>query len=155
MDNETLEKLILANEQTLYRISMSILKNEEDAMDAVHDAIVKAYEKSNTLRNEEYFSTWLVRILIRCCYRQLKHNSRFADTGETMPEIASRNNPYLHIELGEIIDKLPPKIRDVIILFYAEGYSIKEIKQILHIPEGTVKSRLAKGRSIIKKELKG
>ena len=57
------------------------------------------------------------------------------------------------IRQGEAIDSLPEKIRLAVILYYVEDYSIKEIKGILHIPEGTVKSRLNKGRSLLKEYL--
>lgn len=53
MDNTIFEKLVLQNEQKLYRISMSMLKNEADAQDAVHDAILKAYKNLNSLKKEE------------------------------------------------------------------------------------------------------
>ena len=153
MDNSVFEKLVIQNEQTLYRISMSMLKNEADAQDAVHDAILKAYEKSNTLKSEEAFSAWLVRILIRCCYKQLKRNNSYDVFGDNLPEASSRDNPYVNLEIGEAINNLSPKIRVVIVLYYVEDYSIKEIKNILNIPEGTVKSRLNNGRKQLKSQL--
>ena len=55
MDNTIFEKLVLQNEQKLYRISMSMLRNEADAQDAVHDAILKAYKNLNSLKKKEYF----------------------------------------------------------------------------------------------------
>lgn len=154
MDNTSFEKLVLQNEQRLYRISMSMLKNEADAQDSVHDAILKSYQNLASLKNEEYFSTWLVRILINCCNKKLKENSRRADIGDNLPDVASRDNPYLSVELGEAIDSLPPKIRITIILHYIEDYPIKDIKHILRIPEGTVNSRLNKGRSMLRQILK-
>ena len=154
MDNTIFEKLVLQNEQKLYRISMSMLRNEADAQDAVHDAILKAYKNLDSLKKEEYFSTWLVRILINCCNRQLKENSRRSDIEDNLPDVASRDNPYLSVELGEAIDSLPPKIRITVILYYIEDFSVKDIKRVLHIPEGTVKSRLSKGRALLKEMLK-
>ncbi len=153
MDNTIFEKLVLQNEQKLYRISMSMLKNEADAQDAVHDAILKAYEKLGALRNEEYFSTWLMRILINCCNRQLKRKNRYADVGDNLPDVASRDNPYLSVEVGEALDSLPPKIRAAVLLFYVEDYTVGDVAKILRIPEGTVKSRLSKGREILRNKL--
>lgn len=153
MGNDVFQELVLKNEETMYRISMSMLKNEADAQDAVHEAILKAYEKSYTLRKEEYFSTWLIRIVINCCKKQLKQKKRYTDTGGVLPDTASRDNPYLKVEIGEAIDGLPIKIRQVIIFYYIENYSIKEIKQILRIPEGTVKSRLKRGRTMLREFL--
>ena len=133
---------------------MAMLKNEHDAQDAVHDAILCAYQNRNKLRHQEYFGTWLIRILINRCKRVLKERKRFVDIGDNVPDITSRDNPYISMEIAEALDSLPEKIRLTVILFYIEDYSIEEIKNILHIPKGTVKSRLHKGRSLLKKLLK-
>jgi RNA polymerase sigma-70 factor (ECF subfamily) len=150
IDNHSFEMLVTAQTDTMYRVSMSMLKNEHDAQDAVHDAILLAYQNRNQLRQEQYFGTWLVRILINVCHKVLKARKRYSDIGETLPDIASRDNPYLSVEIGDLIDSLPEKIRLTIILYYVEDYSVKEIKDILRIPEGTVKSRLNKGRNLLK-----
>ena len=153
IDNHSFEMLVQAQTDTLYRISMSMLKNEHDAQDAVHDSILIAYQERHKLREQQFFATWLTRILINVCKKQLRQRRRYADTGDALPDIASRDNPYLSVEIGEAIESLPEKIRLTVILFYVENYSIKEIKSILHIPEGTVKSRLNKGRSLLKEAL--
>ncbi|HBE14930.1 MAG TPA: RNA polymerase subunit sigma [Ruminococcaceae bacterium] len=145
--------LVTAQTDTLYRISMSMLKNENDAQDAVHEAILCAYQNRKRLRQEQYFGTWLVRILINVCHKMIKARKRYSDIGESLPDIASRDNPYTSVEIGDLIDRLPEKIRLTLILFYIEDYSIKEIKETLRIPEGTVKSRLNKGRALLKKWL--
>ncbi|MBR2615555.1 MAG: RNA polymerase sigma factor [Clostridia bacterium] len=151
MEIDKLEEMVLAQEAMLYRISLSILKNKEDAKDAVHDAILIAYQKIGTLKREEAFSSWLCRILVRCCYRILRERHRFIDVGEEFPDVASPDNPCLNVEVNEMLSSLPPKIRTVFLLSYVEGYSIKEIHTILGIPEGTVKSRLNAGRKYLEK----
>ena len=153
IDNHSFEILVEAQTDTLYRVSMSMLRNEHDAQDAVHEAILHAYENRGRLRQQEYFGTWLTRILINECHKQLRRRRRYADPGDSIPEAASRDNPYRSVEIGEAIDSLPEKIRLAVILYYVEDYSVKEIKGILHIPEGTVKSRLSKGRSLLKDAL--
>ncbi|MCH5304714.1 MAG: sigma-70 family RNA polymerase sigma factor [Ruminococcus sp.] len=153
MNNSEFEKLVIKNEDTLYRVSMSMLKNEADAQDAVHDAILIAYTKLGSLKREEYFSSWITRILINCCKKQLKMKKRIVDIGDNLPDVASRDNPYISVEIGEAINSLPEKIRIAVILYYVEDYSVKEIKRILKIPEGTVKSRLSKGRQLLKEKL--
>lgn len=154
IDKHSFEMLVTAQTDTLYRISMAMLKNEHDAQDAVHDAILLAYQNRGKLRHEEYFGTWLTRILINVCHKMLKARKRYADIGDTLPDIASRDNPYISVEIAEALDSLPEKIRLTVILFYVEDHSVKEIKDILRIPEGTVKSRLSKGRSLLKNMLK-
>lgn len=153
MDNSLFEKLVLQNEDTLYRISMSLLKNEADAQDAVGDAILKAYEKQSTLKNQDAFAPWLIKILIRCCYKQLKYQKRFENSEQVLLALENRDNPYQNLEAGAAINSLSPKIRTVFVLYYVEGYSVKEIKNILSLPEGTVKSRLSAGRKQLKEQL--
>lgn len=150
MTRETFTDLILESEPTLYRVSMSMLKNEKDCEDAVQTAILTAYEKLETLKHEEYFKTWLVRILINVCNRQLKTASRNAELNST--DVACSGSETV-TEIRVAIESLPAKIRQVIVLYYIEQFSVKEIKQILKIPEGTVKSRLSKGRSLLKEWL--
>ena len=63
MTKERFTELVLASERTLYRVSMSMLKNETECEDAVQTAILTAYEKLSTLKQEEIFKTWMVRIM--------------------------------------------------------------------------------------------
>ncbi len=148
MNREEFTKSILSCEETLYRISMSMLKNEKDCEDAVQTAILKAYEKLSTLKNEEYFKTWLVRILINICNKQLKLRSKTVVT-ENYNQIGE---PEEDLELRMLIESLPIKIRQVVVLYYIEQFTTKEISEVLKIPKGTVLSRLSKGRELLKLE---
>ncbi len=67
LDKTTFTNNILESEQTLYRVSKSILGNDQDCEDAVNNAILKAYEKLDFLKEEQYFKTWLIRIVINEC----------------------------------------------------------------------------------------
>lgn len=151
MNKEMFTNKVLDAETTLYRVSMSMLKNEKDCEDAVQDAILIAYERLSTLKNEEYFTTWLVRILINVCNKQLRMRKRTYQS-EYVNDV-SDSDDYSDIEIKEMFEKLPVKIRTVLMLYYGEQFSVREIKNILHIPEGTVKSRLSKGRQLLKIEL--
>lgn len=148
MTKETFTKLVLESEKTLYRVSMSMLKNETDCEDAVQTAILSAYQKLDTLKNEEFFKTWLVRILINVCNKQLSHKKRFIDIQEYMETAVPSSD--INIDVKIALEGLPVKIREVVVLYYIEEFSVKEIKSILNIPEGTVKSRLSKGREFLK-----
>lgn len=151
MNKEMFTNKVLDAETTLYRVSMSMLKNEKDCEDAVQDAILIAYERLSTLKKEEYFNTWLVRILINVCNKQLRMRKR-EYRSEYVSDL-SDSDDYSNIEIKELFENLPVRIRTVIMLYYGEQFSVKEIKDVLHIPEGTVKSRLAKGRQLLKLEL--
>lgn len=148
MTKEAFTQLVLESERTLYRVSMSMLKNETDCEDAVQTAILTAYQKLDTLKSENYFKTWLVRILINVCNKQLNHNKRIIDIQEYMETAVPSSDIYIDVKIA--LEGLPAKIREVVVLYYMENFSVKEIKSILNIPEGTVKSRLSKGRELLK-----
>ena len=147
MTRETFSNLILDSESTLYRVAMSMLRNEKDCEDAVQTAVLTAFEKLGTLKHEEYFKTWLVRILINVCNKQLKSAVKTTELHDT--DIMS-DGAEASTEIRMSIESLPVKIRQVVVLYYIEQFTVKEIKQILKIPEGTVKSRLSKGRELLK-----
>lgn len=148
MDKQTFQDNVLASEEMLYRVSKSICFYDSDCEDAVQQAILNAYAKLDTLHEEKYFRTWITRILINECYRVNNLKSRevsFAEYALTS-EAVEDNYSFVFTE----IMKLSPKIRIVVQLYYVEDYSVSEIASILHIPSGTVKSRLSKGRAKLK-----
>ena len=147
MTREEFTNLILDSEQTLYCVAMPMLRNEKDCEDAVQTAILTAYEKLGTLKQEQYFKTWLVRILINVCNKQLRSAAKTTELHDT--DISS-DSAEASTEIRMAIESLPVKIRQVVVLYYIEQFSVKEIKQVLKIPEGTVKSRLSKGRELLK-----
>lgn len=150
MDKEQFTRYILEAETTMYRISKTILINDSDCEDAVQDAVLKAYSKLGTLRDERYFKTWLIRILMNECYRKKREQSRLSPLDDCA-EILSEREDYSCVYSA--VMKLKQGLRIVIVLYYIEGYSVSEIGKILKIPEGTVKSRLYSGRRILKEEL--
>ncbi|WP_061995145.1 RNA polymerase sigma factor [Clostridium sp. ATCC 25772] len=143
---------VLEVESTLYHVSKSILIHDQDCEDAVQGAILKAYNKLNKLKEEQYFKTWLVKILINECY-SLKRKQCSTVSYEEYFEFDKVDDKKDYSDLYLAIQNLPERIRITIVLYYVEGYSVKEIKKILKIPEGTVKSRLAKGRKLLKIKL--
>ena len=148
MDKDTFAAEVLANEQMLYRISKSILFYDSDCGDAVQEAIFKAYSKISQLREEKYFTSWLVRILINECYRINSSKRRETSFEEYMQSEEAEEKSFS--ELYEAIMRLPEKQRLAVELYYIEGYSVEETGKILGIPSGTVKSRLSEGRKKLK-----
>ena len=149
MDKSTFQNKVLEAETTLYRISKTMLSDESDCEDAVSEAILTAYTKLDSLRNENYFKTWLVRILINECNKLLRAKRRFTPL---MEETASYSDPE-YSDLYHEIKQLKSNLRITVMLYYIEGYSVEEIKNILKIPAGTVKSRLSRGRKLLKARL--
>lgn len=155
MDKEDFTSKILAYEQTMYRVSMSMLKNEADCQDAVQDTILTAYSKINTLKNEDFFKTWVIRILINKCNKILNNRKRNPYSEDTYIEVSGEKEENIQrkTELRIALESLRPKIRIVMVMFYVEDFSIDEIHKVLKIPVGTVKSRLSQGRKQMKFEL--
>ncbi len=151
MDKTEFSRKVLEAESTLYHVSKSILGNETDCEDAVQEAILKAYTKRNTLKEVNFFKTWLTRILINECYRILRTKKHELSYDAYMQEktVEDKKNS----ELYRVIKKLDIKHRVPIVLCYIEGYKVSEIASILRIPVGTVKSRLSTGRKQIKQLL--
>ena len=135
---------IVALEDTLYRVSFSLLPNRYDQEDAVQECIKNALQKRETLREERFFSTWVIRILINECYSLLRKGKREVPTEDIAPYLPDDGDG----EVMEALMRLEVKLRLPIILSYVEGYTIREIARMLRVPENTIKSRMARGRKL-------
>ncbi len=138
--------------ETMYRVSAAYLKRECDRADAVQEALFKAWRRLPSLREEAYFRTWLIRILIRECVNILRSEKRI-DLVEEIPEAAAPEESA-YPELRETIRALPPKLRAVVVLHYMENESTGDIAKILRVSKGTVCSRLSRARDQMKALLK-
>ncbi|MEE1076160.1 MAG: sigma-70 family RNA polymerase sigma factor [Acutalibacteraceae bacterium] len=152
MQKDAFVTKVLESEETLYKISMSMLKNEKDCEDVVQDTILTAYNKLNSLKNESYFKTWLVRILINKCNEQLRKKKRTTPDMQLVKAYDTDNHEITEVRIA--LDNLPDDIRYVMVMHYIENFTIKEIQEVLKIPQGTVKSRLSRGRELLRLELK-
>lgn len=148
-DNEAFLVLINENKLNIYRVARGILSNEHDIEDAIQNTIIKAYEKINTLKKNEFFRTWLVRILINECNEIIRMNKRVVSINESNHE-ERYNDCYENIDLTKAINSLSEELRVTTVLFYFEDMSIKDIASILNIPNGTVRSRLSRARKILR-----
>lgn len=153
MTKEQFAQLVLDSTDMLYRISKGILRNDSDCEDAVWEAIGIGFAKLPTLRADQYAKTWLVRIVIHECFKVLKKRSRQVVMPDETMEYVRCHGGQMENGLYEAIMALEEKYRIPIVLFYLEGYSVREIAEILQSTEGTVKSWLSRGRSYLKKNL--
>lgn len=149
-DKEAFIFLIEENMDFFYRVSKRILQNEYDVEDAVQNMIIKAYENIGNLRNEEYFKTWITRILINECNKR----NKIIPVSEIFA-LETSDEKISEIDLKEAIKTLNLEFRVVIELFYFEDLSINDISKILNIPKGTVKSRLSRGKEKLFKIIGG
>lgn len=138
----------------LYRIAFNICKNREDAEDIVQDTFVQYHISNKEYDDESHIRAWLMRVTINKSRNTLrsfwrKHRQSLESYMEELNFPDSQSE-----ELFEAVMKLPEKQRTVIHLFYYEDYSIKEIADILKLSEGNVKTRLTRGRAMLKEQLK-
>ena len=146
-------KIILENMQTLYRVAFSILRTEDEINDAISNTTVIVFEKIHTLKNEEYYKTWLTRILINECYKIYNQNKKIVYLETYDQEKLTYNDTYVDEDIKNLVRKLDKDLKQIVILYYFEEFSVKEISKIIKIPEGTVKSRLSRARKELEKAL--
>ena len=151
MTKHEFEQNIIASQNSLYRVARGYLRSEQDCLDAVSEAVLKAWQKLPSLRGEQYFNTWLTRILIRECINIQRKQKRVTPV-ETIPE--RTQPPGGSAELAQVLDTLPAKLRTPTVLHYMEGYDVADIAHILHTTKGTVCSRLHRARAALRAVLK-
>lgn len=153
-DNSAFEALINENRLSLYRVAKGILKNEEDVADAIQETIINSYCGIKNLIKNEYFKTWLIKILINECNKIRYSKSRVVPMEEVRNEYDVYEDSYSDNEVLRTVNLLTEDMRVVILLYYYEDFSIKTISKILSIAEGTVKSRLSRAREKLNELLK-
>ena len=145
-DKAAFERLIEEYKFMLYRVAKTRLKLEEDIEDAFQETLIKAYVGIMELRKEEYFKTWLVRIMINECnmiYRKRKKVDYLEECSEVsmqMQEMCSG------VEIFEVINSLEEDLRIVTLLYFYEDMPQKDIAKLLNIPHGTVRSRISRAK---------
>ena len=151
MEQETFERNIREYAPNMYRLALAMLHNRQDAEDAVSEAVLMAYEKRHTLRDRNRFKSWIMQIVAneaRRIYGKKRRITPMEDMEAYMPSFRDENH-----ELWDVVMQLEPAHREVIMLYFYERFSIKEIGRILHVPEGTVKSRLSRAKKALKEML--
>jgi len=150
LNSSEFSERVLGMEPVLYRVAYGLLLNRTDCADAVQEALLRAWEKRNTLRDESLFRTWLTRILINECYSLLRRRRHAVPLDEVPEPVAPPDaDPVLH----DAIARLDKNLRLPVVLHYMEGYSVSEVAAMLRLPAGTVKTRLFKARKILRLQL--
>ena len=139
-------------ENGMYRLSYSILKNEEDAKDAVQEAIYNAYKKLETLKDKRKFKSWIYKIVTNTSFEILRNKKNYIDIEqENIP--AEKIDIDTNLTLWKAVQGLEQPYRTTITLFYYEDMSIKEISEITGSKVDAIKKQLSRGRDKIKEEI--
>ncbi|WP_020615668.1 RNA polymerase sigma factor [Paenibacillus daejeonensis] len=152
-DRDALITLLREIESHVYRTAYYIVGNEQDAMDAAQEALIRVYTKIHSYEEKAQFKTWVQRIVTNICidkFRRAKptvsideHDMVFREKQNVEEEVLAA---YAAQDIREAIDKLPDHHRAVVVLRYMQDFSYNEIADSLDLPLNTVKSYLFRAR---------
>lgn len=136
----------------IFRLAFSCLKSQADADDVTQTVLLRLYENRKPFASEAHRRRWLVRVTLNECRKfwrsPWRHTEDFAACAETL----TFENPA-HSEVFDAVMALEAKYRVVVYLYYYEGYSLADIAALLHLPAGTVGTRLSRARAQLKQTL--
>jgi RNA polymerase sigma-70 factor, ECF subfamily len=145
----------------LMSLAMRMLRNADDANDAVQEALVKAFRAIRAFDPQRPLKPWLCRICQNCCVDAVRHRQKGGDSLD-QHEYMLADDQEVHasaagmIRHGQVIDavgRLPDRYREIVVMRHFRHMDVNEIAAALDKPEGTVKSWLFRARALLKKDL--
>ena len=165
-NQDAFRRLIEPHQDFVFRVALAVLGSREEAEEAAQDAFVRAYRGLGSFSAKVPFQAWIYRIAIRTALNVRRRRRRRLFERLTPPAwfggLASSDSEApdtqfakrdARIRLRAIIDRLPAKLQEVVVLTYLQELACGEIAEILNIPEGTVKSRLHRAREKLHREI--
>ena len=152
-DKEAFTDLILENQIKLYKIAKARLKNETDIEDVVQETMLILYTKLSKLKDNTKFEIWLYKILINQCnkkYRKNKISFFPLETIENKKTYSSEEKIEDKLDYEKILNMFSNKDKIILLLYYSNGYTTKQIAQILNKNENTIKTKLRRMKQKIK-----
>ena len=154
-DPDAYGRLIAEHQEYLYKMAYLYVRNEDTALDVVGSTMLSAYQSIHTLKEPQYFKTWITRILIRAAQSEQKKIVFYSDLDHVkVPERYTGVSLEEKCDLNSAIEQLSEKYRTVIYLKYFSEFTIKEIAFVMNAPEGSVKAYLSRAREELKQILK-
>ena len=152
MEERPFTQKLLESEPMLYRIACALLRSEADRQDAMQETALKAWKNRASLREEQYFRTWISRIMVNECHNLHRKNSRYVPV-EELPDRPALDSGEQETRL--MLESLPEKQRVPLVLHYLEGFSLEEIARVQHISLALVKYRMHQARKALRVEWNG
>jgi RNA polymerase sigma-70 factor (ECF subfamily) len=134
----------------LFRTAKGILGNETLALDAVSEAVYRAFKGIKRLREPRVVETWFIRIVVNAA-NDMYRRQKYETTVDKVPE-GTHYDDHSGMEIAQLIETLQLELREIVSLKYYSSYTLAEISAILGIPEGTVKSRLNRALKLLRVE---
>lgn len=151
-DPEAFVELIEICKTSLYRVAKGYFTSEAEIADAMAETVLLAYEHLPEVRQGKYFKTWLIRILINVCNKTKRRIARYEPV-EIVPEISYLDQSFSDLEFREMLSSFPEDCQMILLLYYGEQFSVREIADLLDLKENTVKSKLQRTRERLRKEI--
>lgn len=146
-----LKKYIIENKESLYKFAYTYVRNEDDALDIVHDAICKALTNIKNIKDINSIKPWVFQIVYNSAMDYIRKNKKYVITDNDLElENLIIYDEYKDIDLQRALDLLPEKYRTVIILRYFEDMKISDIAHMLNENENTIKTRIYKALNKLK-----
>ena len=150
--NEELKDIMGKYGNKILRLAYSYLHNMEDSEDILQEVLIKYIEKKPVLENNEHLKAWLLKVASNLSKNKIEYN-KVRETDELNEELVAEEREDLSF-VWEAVKTLPDKYREVIHLFYEEGYQTDEIAKILEVSSENVRTRLKRARTKLKEILK-
>jgi len=152
LTREQAEKVVETWSDTVYKLAFAQTRNRSDADDIYQEVFLRYVRKAPTFESAEHERAWFIRVTLNCCKKLWASAWRRHDV--PLEETVRADMPENHY-LTEELKKLPRKYGAVLHLFYWEDMTVDEISKLLGLRPGTVKSRLSRGRELLRKRLEG
>lgn len=155
IDKENFCEHIRQQENAMYSLAFSVVKNDADAAEIISESIFRAYRKIDTLKNENAFKPWILRIVHNTAVEFVRKNAKIVSM-ETIDLVDEdvENHLLTTISLQEAVKSLKQPYRTVVTLYYYEDFSIAQIAKITDTSMVTVKQRLFRARKQLREILK-
>lgn len=153
-DRNAFSELFRIMEKELYLIAKTKIKDNDDISDAIQETILKSYKNIKKLKNNSFFKTWVIKILINECNNIYKKKSKYPISYEEkgIEEYLVTNEEDQDIEFEILIKDLDNDEQLILTLYYCSKYTTKEISRITKINENTIKSKMSRARKKLKKQ---
>lgn len=151
-DPDAFVELMECCKSSMYRVAKGFFFSEEDIADVLAETVLLAYEHIAEVKQPKYFKTWLIRILINVC-NKTKQTQKFYEPVEIVPEITYLDKSFSDVEFQEMLSSFPEDCQMILLLYYGEQFTAKEIAKILGVNENTVQSKLRRTRERLRNEI--
>ncbi len=175
-DGTAFEHLMQRYEGKVYRLALGMMKNREDALEAVQDAFLNVYRKIDTFKGNSAFSTWLYRIALNSVYMKLRSRSRYDAKMEPLESVEGSfdraiegfpaqkgdwseraDDAVLRRELGSVVKDavaaMPEEYRAIFTLRDVDGLPNQEVAEILGLTVAATKTRLHRARIFLRERI--